>query len=83
VFAVRDRRPHRGHRRLLPALRDQNYSGAHDLRCSAFKAQISEPDFAKREGERTRKQIDINGFDRHNDSARPRATSPDPGSTTT
>ncbi len=52
------------------ALRDQNYSEAYDLRCAAFKAQISEPDFAQREqANGPVRSFDINGVDRNNDSA--------------
>lgn len=52
------------------ALRDQNYSEAYDLRCAAFKAQISEPDFAQREqANGPVRSFDINGFDRNDDSA--------------
>jgi len=52
------------------ALRDQNYSEAYDLRCAAFKAQISEPDFAQREqANGPVRKFDINGIDRNNDSA--------------
>jgi hypothetical protein len=52
------------------ALHDENYSEAYDLRCAAFKAQITEEDFTRREqvngpvGD-----FDFNGFDRTNDSA--------------
>ena len=52
------------------ALRDQNYSEAYDLRCAAFKAQISEPDFAQREqANGPVRKFDINGIDRNDDSA--------------
>ena len=51
------------------ALRDQNYSKAYDLRCAAFKAQISEPDFARREqANGPVSDFNINDFQRRNDT---------------
>jgi hypothetical protein len=51
------------------ALRDQNYSKAYDLRCAAFKAQISEPDFAQREqANGSVSDFNINDFQRQNDT---------------
>ncbi len=47
------------------ALRDEKYSAAYDLRCAAFKAQISEPDFAQREQSNGRvRDFNITEFDR-------------------
>jgi hypothetical protein len=52
------------------ALRDNRYSDAYDLRCAAFQAQISEGQFAQREqANGPVRSFDINGFDRHNNSA--------------
>lgn len=52
------------------ALRDQRYAAAYDLRCAAFQAQISEPDFEARERQNGPvRDFDIDGFDRQDDSA--------------
>jgi hypothetical protein len=52
------------------ALRDERYSEAYDLRCASFQAQIGEAQFALREQTNGPvRTFDINGFERHNNSA--------------